>query len=419
MLTRLGLPAVGVHRPVVVALVVDAIGSGLFLPFSVLFFVATTDLTVAQVGLAVSVGGIVRFAAGPVAGSLADRVGPQRVLIVANLLQAAGFVGYLFVDRLWALMLVTLFVQAGNAGFWSSYPPLVVAISAPGERERWFGLLGALRNVGFAVGALAAGAAVSIGGIAGYRALALANAASYVLAAVLLHRARTRAVPTTQKATTQKATIQQATTGPGWRAVLADRPYLALSAANVSVATTALALTLVMPVWAVENLGLPAWVPGAALTVNCLMCGLLQGPVVVAMTGHRRYRALQLSMGLQVFAAAVLLAAGSVSVRIGIVLVMLGVVVLTVGEMIESPVSNTVAAEAAPDAARGRYLAVHQTSWNVASVVAPASLTALLSVSGLAVFGTLAGVAVAGGIGFGLVARHLPAARVQVGAIVG
>lgn len=408
MFTRLGLPAIGPHRPIVIALVVDAIGSGLFLPFSVLFFVATTDLTVAQVGLAVSVGGIARFAAGPLAGSLADRLGPQRVLIIANVLQGAGFVGYLFVGRLWTLILVTLVVQAGNAGFWSSYSPLVLAISAPGERERWFGLLGALRNVGFAVGALAAGAAVSIGGVAGYRALALANAASYALAAVLLHRARTRVT----------SSSEVTTVGPGWRTVLRDRPYLALTVTNISVATTSLALTLVMPVWAVENLGLPAWVPGAALTVNCGMVGLLQRPVVAAMTGHARYRALQLSMMLQVVASAVLLSAAATSIGVGVVLVVLGVIVLTVGELMESPVSNTVAAEAAPANARGRYLAVHQTSWNIASVVAPASLTALLAVSGFAVWGALSAVAIVGGIGFGLVARHLPAARAEVGAVL-
>lgn len=392
-----------------IALVVDAIGSGLFLPFSVLFFVATTDLSVAQVGLAVSVGGIARFAAGPVAGSLADRISPQQVLIIANVLQGAGFVGYLFVGRLWTLMVVTLIVQAGNAGFWSSYSPLIVAISEPGERERWFGLLGALRNAGFAIGALAAGAAVSIGGIAGYRALALANAASYALAAVLLHRAHTRATSSSPGGLAD---------GPGWRTVLHDRPYLALTATNISVATTSLALTLVMPVWAIENLGLPAWVPGAALTVNCGMVGLLQGPVVAAMTGHARYRALQLSMVLQVVASAVLLSAAQTSAGVGVALVILGVIVLTVGELMEVPVSNTVAAEAAPAAARGRYLAVHQTSWNIASVIAPASLTALLALSGLAVWGALSVVAMVGAIGFGLVAPHLPAARAEVGAVL-
>ncbi len=408
VLTRLGLPTVGAHRPVVVALVVDALGSGLFLPFSVLFFLATTDLSVAQVGLAVSVGGVVRFASGPVAGSLSDSIGPRRVLVVANLLQGAGFVAYLFVHPFWSLVLATLLVQAGNAAFWSSYPPLVVALSAPGERERWFGLIGALRNAGFAVGALAAGVAVSLGGVAGYRALAIANAVSYLLAAVLLHRARTRGV----------AQRTGPPAGTSWRSVLADRPYLGLTLTNVAVATTSLALSLVMPVWAVENLGLPAWVPGAALTINCIMVGLLQGPVVAVLTGHRRYRALQLSAVLHVAASLVLLSAGATSVPLGVLLVLLGVVVYTVGELIEGPVSSTVAAEAAPDAARGRYLAVHQTSWNVASVVAPASLTALLAVDGLAVWGALSAVAVAGGVGIGVVARHLPAARVPVGAVL-
>lgn len=403
VLSRLGLPAVGRHRPVVLALVVDAVGSGLFLPFSVLFFVATTALTVPQVGLAVSIGALSRCAAGPLAGSLTDRFGPARVLIAANLLQGAGFAGYLFVAGLPSLMLTTLVVQAGNATFWSSYPALLVAISAPGERERWFGLIGALRNVGFAAGALAAGFAVSLGGVAGYRALALANAASYALAAVLLRRAPAAAA------------VSRPPERTSWRTVLSDRPYLGLTAANVSVATTSLALTLVMPVWAVQKLGLPAWVPGAALTVNCVLVAGAQGPVVAALTGMPRHRALQLAATVHVLASAVLLSAGWASVPAGAALILLGVVVYTVGELVEGPVSSTVAAEAAPPQARGRYLAVHQTSWNLSQVLAPAALTFLLSVGGPAVWGALAAVAIAGGFGIGRVAAHLPAARAPVG----
>ena len=91
---RFGFPRVRGHLRVTVALLVDAVGTGLFLPFSVLFFLATTDLALAQIGLAVSLGAVVRLAAGPAAGVMSDRIGPQRVLVVANLLQGAGYLTY-------------------------------------------------------------------------------------------------------------------------------------------------------------------------------------------------------------------------------------------------------------------------------------------------------------------------------------
>ena len=60
MLRRLGLPDVHGHLPLLAALAVDALGSGVFLPFSVLFFTVTTPLSLAQVGLALSIAAGIR-----------------------------------------------------------------------------------------------------------------------------------------------------------------------------------------------------------------------------------------------------------------------------------------------------------------------------------------------------------------------
>ena len=43
-------PASGEHRRFVTAIVVDAVGSGLFMPISMLYFLAMTDLSLVQVG---------------------------------------------------------------------------------------------------------------------------------------------------------------------------------------------------------------------------------------------------------------------------------------------------------------------------------------------------------------------------------
>lgn len=140
-LRRFGFPRMRGQLRVTVALLVDAVGAGLFLPFSVLFFLATTDLALTQIGLAVSLGAAVRLAA----GVMSDRLGPERVLVAANLLQGAGYLTYLTVRDLPVLVMATVLVQAGNAAFWSSYSPLVTEMSVRGEWERWFGFRGALR----------------------------------------------------------------------------------------------------------------------------------------------------------------------------------------------------------------------------------------------------------------------------------
>ena len=45
MLQRLGFPSVGEHRRFVTAIAVDAVGSGVFMPVSMLYFLVATPLS--------------------------------------------------------------------------------------------------------------------------------------------------------------------------------------------------------------------------------------------------------------------------------------------------------------------------------------------------------------------------------------
>ncbi len=390
----------------VAALSVDALGTGLFLPVSLLYFTTTTALSTPQVGLGLSLAALVRLPLGPALGALVDRLGPGRVLVVSNVLQGLGLASYLLVDSLTALVATAIVVQAGNTAFWASYSPLVTEVSAPGQRERWFGFLGALRNTGFGLGGLLGAVAISTGGVTGYRLIVAVNALTFAAAALLLLR---------DPAARRRTAATERVVGP-WRTILSDGPYLALALTNVAAATGSFALTIVFPLWAVESLGLPGWVPGVGFTLNCLLIAVFQGPVVVAMAQMSRARALQLAALTSMASCAVLLAASPAPRSAAVALVLLGVAVLTVGELMESPVMATLSAEAAPDHLRGRYLATYQMSWNVSSFVAPVLLTSLLAVGGLAVFGVLALLAALTAVGVALIAPHLPAARVLVGA---
>lgn len=366
MLTRLGFPPIGPHRRFVTAIAVDALGSGVFMPLTMLYFLAVTPLSLLQVGAAISIASAVSLPAGPVLGALVDRFGAKQILLAGNALQALGFVAYLVTESFAAVFVWTIVVTVGRTAFWGSYGNIVAAISRPGERERWFGFLGALRNVGFAVGGVASGVALSIGSDLAFQAVVAANAATYVVAFWLL-----LAVPATARGGQQ--------TLPGsWRTVLADRPYRLLVVAQMGYSLPMMILNFALPVYAVTVLDLPGWVTAVIFTVNCLMVGLGQGLVVNAMTGRVRYRVLLLTQ--VVFAASfvVFLVCGWLAPAVATGLIVVGGIVYTLAELAGGPVLAALSAEASPDHLRGRYLSLIQLAWNLSGTIAPVLFAWLL-----------------------------------------
>jgi MFS family permease len=363
---KLGFPSLGHHRRFVTAIAIDAVGSGVFMPVSMLYFLVTTDLTLVQIGAAISIASAVSIPAGPLLGGIVDRYGAKRVLLAGNLVQGVGFLAYLATDSFVGLTLWTVVVSMGRTAFWGSYGNIVAVISRPGERERWFGFLGALRNVGFAIGGLLSGVAISIGTQAAYLSVVLVNALSYAVAFVLL-----LAVPPTP------APGHRSPDG-AWATVLRDRPYRLLWLVQLAYSTALMVLNFAMPIYAVTVLGLPGWVTGAVFTINTVMVGFGQGLVVRAMTGHRRWRVLVLTN--LVFAASfvVMLGASGTSVVLATAILLVGSAVYTGGELLGGPVLGALGAEAAPEHLRGRYLSLIQLAWTISGAVTPVAFAWLL-----------------------------------------
>lgn len=399
-------PSTARHGRFVTAIVIDSIGTGVFIPVSMLYFLATTSLTLVQVGAALTTAGLLALPAGPLVGGLADRYGAKAVLQAANVAQALGFAGYLVVGQTWQIVVCAWLNSAGRAVFFSCYGMTVTALSPPGRRERWFGLLGSVRNLGYALGGLLAAVAVGLGTHGAYTTIVVINALSYVAAFVLM-----RAVPNVRPEAGQDA-------AGGWGRVLRDRRYLSLVAHQLCFAISLFALNVAIPVYAVDVLGLPGWTAGAIFTLNTLMVGFGQGIVVGRLSGRIRSRVLVaghacFSAGYLLFLAADHVAALALAVGV----VMLGACSYTLGEILGGPITSTVAAESAPDALRGRYLALNQLAVTVAGAVAPVALSGLLSTGAAAIWLTLVGVSILGATLALTIGRVVPAAQSRVGGV--
>lgn len=397
-------PSVARPGRFVAAIVIDSIGTGVFIPVTMLYFLAATSLTLVQVGAALTTAGLLALPAGPLVAGLIDRYGTKLVLQAANLAQALGFAGYLLVGQTWQIVICAWLNSAGRAVFSGCYGVTVTALAAPGQRERWFGLLGSVRNLGYALGGLLSAVAVSIGTHGAYAAIVAINAVSYLTAFALM-----RSVPSTRPEVGSDA-------AGGWRRVLRDRRYLPIVGHQLCFALSLFTLNIAIPVYAVDVLGLPGWTAGAVFTLNTLMVGFGQAVVVGRLSGRVRSRVLV--VGHVCFAAGYLLflAADRVAVlALAVAVVLFGAGSYTLGEILGGPLTSTVAAESAPDALRGRYLALNQFAVTVAGTIAPIALSGLLSAGAAAIWLTLVGVSVLGAVLAVVMGRMVPAARSRIG----
>ena len=393
----------GEHRRFVAAIVADTVGSGLFMPLTLLYFLAMTDLSLVQIGSAMSVSAVLTMPGAFVIGSLVDRFGPRRMMLAGNLVQAAGMLAYLWADSLLAVALWTALLNVGRQSFWGSFGNVVTAISAPGERELWFGFLQAVRNLGYSIGGVLAGIALQIGTDLAFQTVVVVNAVTFVVAFVLLID-----VPDHRAATPDDAPVE------GWGTVLRDGAYLRLVLGQFGFVAGMMVLNFALPVYVAETIDLPGWVVGAIFTLNTAMVGLGQGLVVRRMTGHVRSRMMGLAQVAFVVSYGMFVVAGWLPVWLAVALMLLGAAVYTLGELTGGPVLSATAAEAAPDHLRGRYLGLFQLSWGIGGAITPLAFTWLLDRGPTTLWWVLTLVAIVSATYLQRLPRVLPVAGLRV-----
>lgn len=370
-LTRLlGLPSIRGHVPLVLALCIDAIGTGLAGPLVLLYLTIVVGLPVATAGLVVTGSGVISLAVPAVAAAVAGRFTPRTIVIFALILQAIGTAGLLLAAMpagraLPILVGCCLLTAVGGRAFWSSIFALVAdAADAAGAeaKESWFALSGMTQGVGFAVGALIAGALLIIPGSLPYVIALAVNSASMIIAAVLLARDpghQRRAAPTDDDDDHETGQVHR------------DRPYLLLIAANTLFAFCSTILGVGLPLYVVQGLEAPAWLIGPLLALNTVIGATCQGLAVRATSRFRRIRVLVVAGLIWAVWGVVTAVLGLAPVWLVIPGLIMSVLVYSIAELIHAPVSMGLASDAAPQASRAGYLSWFQYSFALATIAAP------------------------------------------------
>lgn len=381
------LPADPAQRSFALATLANTAGNGMFYAVSAIYFTQSVGLSPAQVGIGLTIAGLCGLVAGIPAGHLGDVRGPRNVLVGLALAEGAGVAAYTVVDGFVAFVLVASVVTTVDRSANAVRSGMIAAMGAPGDRVRLRAYLRAVTNVGITIGAPIGGLALVADTHTAYLTVILVNAATFVVAALLILR-----VPPVPP---------RPHTGGGPRlAVLRDRPFVLVAVVHAFLALHFALLDVALPLWIVHRTDAPKWLVAVLLLMNTVTVVAFQvraarGVETVAQGAVALRRAgIVLAVACVVFALS-----GSVSAPVAVALLLVATLVHVSGELLQSAGGWAVSFGLAPEDRQGEYQGLFSTGFAATSMLAPAVLTALCVTWGWPGWLVLGAVFVTAGVG--------------------
>jgi MFS family permease len=335
------------------------LGNGAVAPFVLVYLHEVQGFPLGTAGLVVAATGAGALGAGPVAGSLSDRLGPRAVLWGSLLVGAlASALFPLTATAVEAALLLAVLGAAGSA-FGTSQSTLVAALTHPRQRRSAFALQRVSIHLGLGLGALAGGLLVSVAHPESFRVLFWVNALTFLASAALLLAA---------PAPRPSREVARAS----YRDVLRDRAFVGfLSINSIVIAGAVVPMSTFLPVFALDA-GVDEAQIGFLVLFSSFFIVVAQLPIASLLEGRRRMVALAVM--------AVLWSVALLAVPVGAVVgpqavlsaFVFAVALFAAGQCLHGAVQNPLTADLGDGRAPGRYMGMLNLSWTVALTVGPA-----------------------------------------------
>jgi MFS family permease len=272
VLTRLLGPAADSpgSRSLLVVALVDSSGTGLYLAGSAVFFSLVIGLSATQVGLGLSLAGLLGLVAAPSLGWCADRWGPQRVLVLLHVWRALAFTLLAFAGNFAGFVIATAMIGVGQQALSPVYQALVEHVAGSAGRVAVMARTRVVYNVGFSLGGVVATVVIGLGGRATYRSMILAIAVCCLLAAGLLSRLAVAPRPAEPESGRSRSPLHLRS--------LRDGRYLGVGILNGTLGMHTALLTVGIPLWITMHTDAPKALVGMLLVINTVLAVLLQVP---------------------------------------------------------------------------------------------------------------------------------------------
>jgi MFS family permease len=369
----------GLSGPVIVlqaGTAVNYFGTGLILPFEIIYLHAVRGFPTATAGLVLAtVMGTAAVVTLP-SGAMLDRFRAKPILITGNLVMALGYAGLAFVDRPWQGFVCSAVAGAGFAVAGTANRVLTLTLVTPEQRAASIALFRVAGNFGMGAGATVAGFIVaSADHLRTFQALYLLDAVTFAVVALVL----LVGIPNPRFADGASARDS----GRGFRAVARDRLLPALIAANIVLVMVGGAFfSNVLSPFAKAHTPVGPSEIGAVFFINTFFIVVAQLPATRIVKRMRRTHALAATSAIfAVGLLAVLLATLTRSTAAATTVLAGVAIVIAIGECAQFVVLGPLVAELAPPHLLGRYMSLYGLSFTLGVALGPAVGGALLATS--------------------------------------
>ncbi|WP_030245577.1 MFS transporter [Streptomyces sp. NRRL S-350] len=405
---------------------VNTVGNGLSLSVSVLFFTRVLGLSAAQLGLGMTAAGLCGVAASVPAGRAADRWGARRVLVALVSVQAVGTAGYALVHSYPAFVALACLVSAVDRGSAAVRNALYAEVLPAEGRVAGRAYLRVVTNVGICLGTALGAVALQWDTRPVYLTAILADAASFVVVAVLFHRLADLLRPVAGRSSVAEPSVAEPTmaepsvaessrgsgvpdpsdpSGKGRRQgrrrnpALRDGPFLAVTVLNAVLCLQFAVLEVGVPLWIVQETDAPRITVAGTLVVNTLLVITLQ----VRATRGTEERAVAARAcgraGLALAASCLVISlAHGLPAALAAVVVLGGVALQSLGEVIGQAGGWALSYDLAGERDHGAYQGVYNAGTAAAMMAGPALVSTLVIGYGVAGWVALGALLAAAGL---------------------
>ncbi|MFF3028192.1 MFS transporter [Microbacterium sp. NPDC057944] len=369
---------------------IQTLGRGLTLPFTIIYLHEVRGFDLGFSGALMSLIAITGLVVTGPGGTLIDRIGAKRVLIVGLLAMIAGCVLLAFATHPAVATVAVMLIGVNFGVSWPGFNALIAAVVDGEVRQQYFGVNFALVNLGIGVGGVIGGFFVNVDDPGTFTAIFLVDALSCLIPLGLLLG------PLRNVRTHSEESDGEAKSG-GYREILRRPAVLWLTLLTfISVFIGYGQMEAGFPAFARQVSGVSTQVVGFAFAVNTAVIVLLQFAVLKLINGRRRTRVMQV-MALIWAASWIILGAtgflpGTLAAAIGVIAYM---GVFAFGETMLQPTVPAIYNDLASDRTRGRYNAINAAAFQGGAITGPLVAGVML---GEGLGGWFIGVMVAGAL---------------------
>ena len=343
---------------VVVVSFIDRIGGTLLFPFFALYITQKFSVGMTEAGILLGMSSLFGLIGSTLGGALTDKFGRKQLILFGLIFSAISTLTFGLVNSMAVLYPLMIVVGLLSSVAHPAHDAMIADILPEKQRQEGFGILRVVGNLSWIIGPTIGGFVANIN----FFYLFVIDSVISCLVAAIIFRAIPETKPEPQAYAQSESFLQ---TVGGYRVVLKDFAFMAFMVAGMLMLIVYQQMYGSLSVYLRDNHGINPSGYGFLMTTSAITVVLFQ--FWVSRTIKYRPQFLMMAVGTVFY----MIGFALFGVVAAYALFALNIVIITIGEMIVVPTSQAIAANFAPDAMRGRYMAIFGLSWAIPSTVGP------------------------------------------------